>query len=193
MRPLAQALADRRQAHAPVLIVGENTRLRTNTFHTLSTRPLNHVLEIDKTNYTATAEAGVTLKELFEALQQSSVFCALPHGHGTLGGAFASGCMPDFYPHVLGVEALLPDGSYVRYGGKLMKNAAGYHLTRLFAGSQGTLGLVTQLTFKIFAHPIRPVHVYPFVPGRVNPLWRALKTRLDPEDLFPALPGEPYV
>ena len=193
VRPLAQALADRRQAHAPILIAGANTRLRAKTFHTLSSRPLNRVLEIDKTNYTATAEAGVTLNELFEALRQASVFCALPQGPGTLGGAFASGCMPDFYPHVLGVEALLPDGSYVRYGGKLMKNAAGYHLTRLFAGSQGTLGLVTQLTFKIFAHPIRPVHVYPFVPGRVNPLWRALKTRLDPEDLFPALPGEPYV
>ena len=97
--------------------------------------------------------------------------------------------MPDFYPHVLGLQALLPDGSCVRYGGKLMKNAAGYHLTRLFAGSQGTLGLVTQLTFKIFAQPVRPVRACSFRPGKATPLWRALKTQLDPEGLFPSLPG----
>ena len=189
VRPLAAALLARRQAQAPVVIIGGNTRLRSQAANTLSTRELCRVLEVDKTNYTATAEAGVTLDELSQALQKAGVFCALPKGRGTLGGAFASGCMPDFYPYVLGLEALLPDGSYVRYGGKLMKNAAGYHLTRLFAGSQGTLGLVTQLTFKIFAQPVALVHNRPFRPGHITPLWRALKTQLDPQDLFPALPG----
>ena len=191
--PAVQALAEmlriRREAHDPIALIGGNTRLRTHAPNTLSTRSLNRVLEIDKTNYTATAEAGVTLDELAQALAKENVFCALPAGKGTLGGAFASGCMPDFYPHVLGLQALLPDGSCVRYGGKLMKNAAGYHLTRLFAGSQGTLGLVTQLTFKIFAQPVRPVRACSFRPGKATPLWHALKTQLDPEGLFPSLPG----
>jgi len=72
---------------------------------------------------------------------------------------------------VLGVEALLTDGSYVRYGGKLMKNAAGYPLTRLFAGSQGTLGLVTQLSFKVFARKLSPVKPLPFHKAATNELW----------------------
>lgn len=94
---------------------------------------------------------------------------------------------------MLGVEALLPDGSYVRYGGKLMKNAAGYNLARLFAGSQGTLGLVTQLTFKIFAKPVPKAPELTFQPAPANALWRAVKAQLDPEDLFPPLTGDARV
>ena len=69
----------------------------------------------------------------------------------TLGEAFCSGRCREFYNEVLGLEALLHDGTFVRYGGKFMKNAAGYPLTRLFAGAQNCFGFVTQLTFKIYA------------------------------------------
>ena len=91
------------------------------------------------------------LNVLVAALKKAGVHSLLPADEGTLGGLFCSGVLPQFYAHVLGVEALLPDGTYARYGGKVMKNAAGYPLTRLWAGSQGKLGLVTQLTFKVFA------------------------------------------
>lgn len=187
---LADSVLRRNEVQAPCIPIGQNTRLQTTAQNTLCTQTLDRVIEIDKTNYTATAEAGVPLSQLVKALQQEQVFCALPAGKGSLGGAFCSGCMPDFYSHVLGLEALLPDGSCVRYGGKLMKNAAGYHLTRLFAGSQGTLGIVTRLTFKIFAQPVAPVPVLPFVQAPANALWRAIKKELDPNDLFPALKGE---
>lgn len=194
----AQQLADnirtRREARVPCTVTGANTRLKTAAEHPLSARPLNQILDIDKTNYTVTAEAGVTLAELAQALGRENVYSILPEkGNGTLGGAFASGCLPGFYPHVLGVEALLPDGSYVRYGGKLMKNAAGYNLARLFAGSQGTLGLVTQLTFKIFAKPVPKAPELPFQPAPANALWRTVKAQLDPEDLFPPLTGDARV
>lgn len=150
-------------------------------------------MEIDKTNYTVTAEAGVTLKNLARALTQAGVYSILPNGKGTLGGAFCSGCLPSFYAQVLGIEALLPDGSLVRYGGKLMKNAAGYHLTRLFAGSQGTLGLVTRLTFKIYAKPVSAASEKPFVRENGHLLWASIKKQLDPGDLFPILAGEKNV
>lgn len=189
IKPLAQQILTHWETHIPCVPVGANTRLRTTAHNTLSTRDLNQILEIDKTNYTATVQAGVTLDALAAALQAEQVFCVLPAGNGTLGGAFCSGCMPGFYPHVLGLEALLPNGSYVRYGGKLMKNAAGYHLSRLFAGSQGTLGIVTQLTFRIFAQSIPVAANYPFRSAPGNSFWQAIKTQLDPEDLFPAVQG----
>ncbi len=132
-------------------IAGSNSRLKTKHVHVLSSVSLNQIVEIDKANYTVTAQAGVHLNVLAAALKKAGVYSLLPAGEGTLGGLFCSGVLPQFYAHVLGVEALLPDGTYARYGGKVMKNAAGYPLTRLWAGSQGKLGLVTQLTFKVFA------------------------------------------
>ena len=182
-----------KKAHTPCLITGENSRLKTKASAVISTRTLNRILEIDKTNYTVTAEAGVTLKALDGAFKQAGVYSLLPAGKGTLGGAFCSGCCPSFYAQVLGVEALLPDGSYIRYGGKLMKNAAGYHLTRLFAGSQGTLGIVTKLTFKIYAKPVSTAKEKPFVREKGNLLWATLKKQLDPENLFITLAGEKNV
>ena len=187
---LVRKIKLRREAHAPCIPVGKNSRLKTKAQNTISTQELNQILEIDKTNYTATVQAGVTLEELSRVLNAHQTYSILPAAKGTLGGAFASGCFPDFYAHVLGIEALLPDGSYIRYGGKLMKNAAGYPLSRLFAGSQGTLGIVTQLTFKIFAAPLACLKEKPFLKAPANTLWLAIKKQLDPEDLFPTVAGE---
>ena len=72
----------------------------------------------------------------------------------------------------------------MHYGGKLMKNSAGYHLTRLFAGSQGTLGLVTQLTFKVFARPVEPLTLRPFKSAKENILWKRMREGLDPQHLI---------
>jgi len=182
---LAQNIRTREKSQTPVVITGANTRQKTTVPNTISTRSLNKILDVDLTNYTVTAEAGVTLNALKAELDKRGVYAALPAGKGTLGGAFSSGCHPDFYAHVLGLEALLPDGSPVRYGGKFMKNAAGYNLVRLFAGAQGTLGIVTRLTFKIFAVQPHTQPAKPFIPARANALWRAVKNELDPQGLFP--------
>ena len=114
-------------------------------------KKLNKLVEIDTANYTATAQTGITLAELAQALKKRGVFSRLPAHKATLGEVFSSGgCVP-FYQDVLGIEAVLPDGSFIRYGGKVMKNAAGYPLPRLFAGAQHQFGFVTQITFRIFA------------------------------------------
>ena len=117
-------------------------------------KKLNKMIEIDKTNYTATAQTGITLTQLQQALQKENVFCVLPVQKMTLGEAFSSGRCSGFYNDVLGIEAVLHDGTCVRYGGKVMKNAAGYPLTRLFAGAQNRFGFATQLTFKIYARKV---------------------------------------
>ena len=184
---LAEAVRTRRQTRTPVIVTGNNTRLKTHTRKMLSTRALDKILDIDLTNYTVTVQAGVTLKKLWSELKKHHVYCALPEETGTAGGAFSCGAYPDFYAHVLGIEAVTPDGNFVRYGGKFMKNSAGYHVTRLFAGARGTLGIITQLTFKIFAKPVTPA-AKKSAEAEPNALWRALKNELDPNSLFPAIP-----
>lgn len=192
VQALAHQICAHRAAGSPVTVIGANTRLKTDAKEPLSTSTLNKIVDIDLTNYTVTAQTGVTLDQLQKELAARGVYAALPGGKGTLGGVFSAGAQPQFNAHVLGIEALLPDGSLIRYGGKLMKNAAGYHLTRLFAGARGTLGIVTQLTFKIFAKPVKTDHTANAT-IQPNALWHALKNELDPNGLFPALPEEEHV
>ena len=180
---VAQAFKQLIDRKKPFYITGSNSLLQTQ--HTsCSTSGLDHILEIDTSNYTVTAQAGVTLQQLATALRERGVYSVLPFLPYTLGGVFTSGCFPDFYAYVTGLQALLPDGSYVRYGGKFTKNAAGYNLTRLFAGSQGGLGLVTQLTFKIFATEQTVLTPQPWQPLKQNLLWQRLKKMLDPQGLL---------
>ena len=169
---------------APFVITGQNSRLKIKGTRTLRTFALNQILEIDLANYTVTAQAGVPLETLQSALAARGVFHTLPLGPGTLGGAFSSGQFPHFYQHVTGIEALLPDGSYVRYGGKITKNAAGYNLVRLFAGAQGKFGVVTQLTFKIFATPQSIPNALPFRPATPHVWTQKLADELDPQHLL---------
>ncbi|MBO7190822.1 MAG: FAD-binding protein [Elusimicrobiaceae bacterium] len=167
----------------PFFITGTNAVLQTQeTF--LSVKELNEIVDIDLTNYTVTAQAGVTLKQLARTLKKHGVYSVLPEEKGTLGGAFSSGCYPAFYAHTTGLQALLPNGSCVRYGGKLTKNAAGYNLLRLFAGAQGAWGVVTELTFKIYAVKPAPLTANPFVPLRQNELYKRMKKELDPKNLL---------
>ncbi len=169
----AQVLAWNK-AQTPFIIAGQNTQLKTWVRPLLSSATLNKIIEIDTANYTVTAQAGVELTVLARALKKAGVHSILPVQKGTLGGVFCSGILPQFYAHVTGIEVLLKDGSYVRYGGKLTKNAAGYPLTRLWAGAQGTLGLVTQLTFKVFANAQKPPKPGVFKPAPGSEIWARL-------------------
>lgn len=183
LRPEYQSLRDA-WPHEKFHIIGNNSRLKTKEKNTFSTRTLNQILEIDTANYTVTAQAGVSVNDLLRTLTEKHLFCALPPSNGTLGGLVASGEAPEIYAHLLGVEAFLADGSYVRYGGKFVKNAAGYPLTRFFAGSQGKWGLITQLTLRIFASPVALATEKSFVPFVYNDWTRALKKALDPEGVL---------
>ena len=162
------------QAQTPFVIAGKNTQFKTAVRPVLSSKTLSKIIEIDTSNYTVTAQAGGELTALARALKKAGVHSLLPVQKGTLGGLFCAGNLPEFYAHVTGIEALLKDGSYVRYGGKLTKNAAGYPLVRLWAGSQGTLGLVTQLTFKVFATAPKPLKPGPFKLAPGNEIWARL-------------------
>lgn len=152
----------------------------------LSTRSLHRVLDIDTTNYTVTAQAGVSVRTLLDTLHAQHLYARLPaHYPGTLGGLIAAKAAPEFTGQLTGLQAILPDGDVVSYGGKVMKNAAGYNLCRLFAGSWGALGLITQVTFKVYALPQPDYTARSVQPGAAaDLLFRAVKQEIDPQALF---------
>ena len=126
----------------------------------ISTERMNHILEIDEENMVAVLEAGVTLMDLLEELEHHDglSFPVHPGDEGAqmggmavtnAGGARAvrHGVMRK---HILGVTAVLPNGEILELGGKLIKNNAGYNLTQLLLGSEGTLAMVTKVILKIF-------------------------------------------
>lgn len=128
----------------------------------LSLRRLNRVLEHAVGDMTATVEAGCTIAALQQQLAQQGQRLALDPlwpAQATVGGVLAtanSGSLRwAFGPPrdlVLGITVALADGTLARSGGKVVKNVAGYDLPKLFTGSFGTLGVITQATFRL--HPL---------------------------------------
>ncbi|MDR7523552.1 MAG: FAD-binding oxidoreductase [Armatimonadota bacterium] len=129
----------------------------------LLTDRLSRVVEHDHSNLTVTVEAGITLGALEAALAAHGQFLPLepPHAEAaTAGGAIATalsgprrmayGAPRDL---VIGIRAALPQGTVIRWGGKTVKNVAGYDMGKLFVGSLGTLGVITELTFKVSPLP----------------------------------------
>lgn len=176
LKPFVEKLAQQ----TPFQIVGAQTRIRKKCENAFSARLLNRLVEIDTQNYTVTAQSGIMIADLMEALEKRNLYCALPATNGTLGGLFCSGLAPEMYAHITGLEGLLPDGSFIKYGGKFVKNAAGYNLIYLFGGSQGKLGIITQLTLRIYATPVDKITLLQKPQGPDFNLLTQLKPLIDP-------------
>lgn len=154
-------------AHTPLRITGNGTWLDAgrpvHATRTLSLSSLTGVVHYEPGDFTLTARAGTTLAELVNATLPHRQFLALdPFGdaNGTLGAtvataasgpmAYAFGAPRD---NVIGLEVVTGDGSLVRGGGRVVKNVAGFDLTRLFTGSWGTLGVITEVSVRLRALP----------------------------------------
>lgn len=128
----------------------------------LSTEKMNHILEIDEKNMTATVEPGVLLMEFAKMLEGSGLFYPPDPGEksATMGGnvmtnaggmrAVRFGVTRDY---VLGMEIVLADGSILDVGGKIVKNSSGYSLLDLLIGSEGTLAFLSRITVKLVPCP----------------------------------------
>jgi glycolate oxidase len=138
----------------------------------LSLERMDRIVEIDRENFVAVVEPGVTLSRLHTAVNQYGLYYPLFPGEmeATIGGNIATnaGGMNAVKHgvtrhHVLGIEAVLPNGETIRTGGKFVKSSTGYDLTQLIVGSEGTLAVVTQVILKLSTRPLkREVLFVPF-------------------------------
>lgn len=124
---------------------------------------MNKLLEIDQDNLTATFQTGLNTKKFHTAVEATGLFYPPDPSSMiicTMGGNIALGAgglrglkYGTTKDYVIGLEAVLANGDIIRTGGKLVKDVAGYDLTRLLVGSGGTLAVLTEATVKLVPRP----------------------------------------
>ncbi len=163
---------------------------------------LSRIVEHDADNLNVTVEAGMPLADLRARLAERRQFLPLDapaEGRATIGGLLASnttgpwrllyGTWRDW---VLGVRATLPDGARIRCGGKVIKNVSGYDMNKLFIGSLGTLGFITEATLKLLPLPAARATVlglFPALGQSADLVRRVLDSILLPEAMELLNPG----
>ncbi len=153
----------------------------------VSTQHLNRIIDHAVADLTVTVEAGVTLKQLQDTLKSTGQFLPLDPAYpetATVGGIMATadaGSWRQGYGGVrdlvLGLSFVRADGQIAKAGGRVVKNVAGYDLMKLFTGSYGTLGIISQITFRTYPLPETSATV--ILTGAAEKLSKAASTLLN--------------
>jgi len=161
---LAQVITQAHQNNWRVLTCGNSSKLDwggllQNVDILVSTQRLNRLIEHAVGDLTITVEAGCKFSDIQETLAKANQFLALDPiaPDATIGGIVATGDTSSFRQRygsvrdqLLGITIVRADGQIAKAGGRVVKNVAGYDLMKLFTGSYGTLGIISQVTFRVY-------------------------------------------
>ena len=133
----------------------------------LSTERLNSIIEIDERNLQAKVEPGVINQVFRDAVEEKGLF--YPPNPASKGSCFLGGNLAEnsggpkalkygvTKDYVLNLEVVLPTGEIIWTGANVLKNSTGYNLTQLMIGSEGTLGIITKIVFKLIPLPTKDI------------------------------------
>ncbi|MCK5582510.1 MAG: FAD-binding oxidoreductase, partial [Elusimicrobiales bacterium] len=142
----------RYRADAQSVIVGSDSNSNKNLENEnniLSLSALTEIIDLDRENFTVKVEAGIKISRLKELLKTSSLYPALPDYEGTLGGLIAGNCAKNIKNILIGLDIMTSNGEIHSFGGKTLKNVAGYDVAKLFIGSMGAYGIILNATIKL--------------------------------------------